>query len=63
MGNEDNKLFQLGILDVFQYIFITLKCFELISWSWWKVLIPFWISLGVAIIKVIYILWNSKGEN
>lgn len=60
--DDNEKIWRVGILDVFQYIFITLKCFGLISWSWWKVFIPFWISLTLAIIKVSFILWNSRGD-
>ena len=59
---ENTKLFQIGWLDIFQCIFITLKLFNLITWPWWKVLIPFWISLGLAIINVIILLWNSRKE-
>lgn len=57
---ENEDLFRIGILDVFQYIFISLKCFNLIDWSWWKVLIPFWISLVIAIIKVSVMLWTGR---
>lgn len=44
----------IGILGVLQVIFITLKLCKAITWSWWLVLIPLWIELGiVAVILVI----------
>ena len=40
----------LSITDVLQIVFIVLKCLGLIDWSWWVVLIPLWINLGLIII-------------
>ena len=42
----------VGTLDVLQTIFIVLKAFKLIDWSWWVVLSPTWtvIILGVVIL-------------
>lgn len=41
-------------LSVLQIIFIVLKMFNLIDWSWWVVFSPTWavISHGVAILIV-----------
>ena len=36
------------ILGVLGLIFITLKLTGHIAWSWWWVLAPFWIPIGVA---------------
>ena len=41
----------MGLLDVIQIVLIILKLTNLISWSWWVVLIPLWI----IIILLIYI--------
>lgn len=41
----------MGILDVIQIVLIILKLTNLISWSWWVVLIPLWI----VIISLIYL--------
>ena len=42
----------VGTLDVLQTIFIVLKAFKLIDWSWWVVFSPTWtvIILGVVIL-------------
>jgi ABC-type phosphate/phosphonate transport system permease subunit len=50
-GNRRNKMKNsesfpfLGILTL---IFITLKLTGYITWSWWWVLSPVWISFGIA---------------
>tara|TARA_Y100000034_G_C6796409_1_gene356983 strand:+ start:419 stop:625 length:207 start_codon:yes stop_codon:yes gene_type:complete len=40
----------IGCLNVLLIILITLKLTNNISWSWWWVLSPLWISLGFACI-------------
>ena len=42
----------MGLLGVLQVIFIVLKCIGVIAWSWWAVLIPLWISIGLIILLV-----------
>lgn len=52
-----NRSGGLGITDVLQIVFIVLKCLGFIDWSWWVVLIPLWINLGLIIIyRVIWII-------
>lgn len=46
----------VGILTVLQIIFIVLKVAGLVAWSWWVVLIPLWISLGLTVLAVICIM-------
>lgn len=43
----------LGVLGVLEVIFVVLKLLKLIDWSWWVVLIPFWIDLGIAALIII----------
>ena len=47
-------------------VFIALKLTDVITWSWFWVLSPFWISflIGVIYIIIIYILYfkNEKGR-
>ena len=45
----------MGLLDVIQVVLIILKLTNLISWSWWVVLIPLWIT----IILQIYLLYKN----
>lgn len=51
----NNKVVGLGVCDVLGIVFIVLKLIGVISWSWWWVLAPFWISLAIVILCVIII--------
>ena len=44
----------LGLADVLLIIFIVLKLCGLISWSWFWVLSPLWISVILVIIVLIF---------
>ena len=52
--NGNNKSVGLGVIDIVQIVFIILKLCKLINWSWWIVLIPFWITLIMFIGILIY---------
>lgn len=43
----------LGVLGVLEVIFVVLKLLKLIDWSWWVVLIPLWIDLGICALIII----------
>ena len=45
-----------GILTILQVVFIVLKLTNLIDWSWWMVWIPTFISLGISVIAILFIL-------
>lgn len=49
----DKKFVGLGIGDVLGIIFIVLKLLNVIDWSWWWVLAPFWIPLAIVILRAI----------
>ena len=63
MKDNNNNVTTGGItaIDVLQIVFIVLKLCGVIKWSWWLVLMPLWISLGIGvilfIILVIYGIW------
>ena len=40
----------VGLATVIGIVFIILKLVEVIAWSWWWVLSPFWISLVLALV-------------
>lgn len=40
----------VGFVGILQIVFIVLKLCKLISWSWWAVLIPTFISIGLLVI-------------
>ncbi|WP_345817413.1 hypothetical protein AAYR26_00195 (plasmid) [Bacillus licheniformis] len=41
----------MGLLEILTIIFVALKLFGVISWSWWLVLLPEIIAVGL------YVLW------
>ena len=59
MKESNNNVTTGGItaIDVLQIVFIVLKLCGVIKWSWWLVLMPLWISLGIGIILLIYGIW------
>ena len=52
MSNEksNSSTRGLGLGGVLGVVFIVLKLVGVIDWSWWWVLSPFWISLGLTIL-------------
>lgn len=43
----------IGFAGLLTIAFVVLKLCKVISWSWWWVLSPLWISVGIAIIAII----------
>lgn len=39
----------IGFVGLLTIVFITLKLTGVIDWSWWWVLSPIWISLGIVL--------------
>lgn len=59
MREKNNNYYTTGgitFIDVLQIVFIVLKLCGVIKWSWWLVLTPLWISLGIAIILIIILV-------
>ena len=48
MSDKNNNSSGIGFLSALELIFITLKLTGYIEWSWWWVLSPTWIPLGIA---------------
>ena len=46
----------LSILGVVEIVFIILKLLGIINWSWWIVLIPLWIDLGITLLTILIII-------
>ena len=40
----------LGILDVVFIVFLILKLVDVITWSWWWVFSPYWISIPIYLL-------------
>jgi len=55
--NGNNYSSGVSALGVFQIIFIVLKCFNLIDWTWTKVFIPSYIWLGLVILGVLIMMF------
>lgn len=43
----------MSFFEVLLIVFVVLKLCKVINWSWWWVLSPFWIPLGLAIILLL----------
>lgn len=58
MSNEKTKVSKSGIgfSGLLTIAFIVLKLCHVIDWSWWWVLSPLWISVGLTIILLLIIL-------
>jgi hypothetical protein len=50
----------VGFVGLLTLIFITLKLIGEISWSWWWVLSPIWISVGLAVLLLIPVLFIAR---
>lgn len=51
----------MGILEVLTIIFIVLKLLGVIAWSWWLVMLPFLIGVGIYVIWAIIFLIVTIG--
>ena len=54
----------IGFTGLLTIVFIVLKLMKVISWSWWWVLSPAWITLAIiilaAVIYVVVVVRNDK---
>lgn len=50
----------MGFTEVLTIIFILLKVFGVISWSWWVVFLPEIIAVALYVVLVIIMIWASK---
>lgn len=60
MKNNSSSYAGIGVVGVLEIIFIVLKLVGVIDWSWWIVLIPLWIDLGMSFILVLIVFIISK---
>ena len=54
--NNKNVSSGMGLGSVLTVIFIVLKLCGLIDWSWWWVLSPVWISIGLALVIILIVV-------
>lgn len=50
--NQTNRSGGIGFVGLLTILFIGLKLTGYITWSWWWVLSPIWISWSIAIIVI-----------
>lgn len=48
----------MGLLEVLTIIFIVLKLLGVITWSWWLVLLPGLIALGIYVVFYAFFIVN-----
>lgn len=65
LSNSANNSGTISFLNIILAVFIALKFAGVINWSWWLVLAPLWIELGlilliIVIIYVVAILKKNK---
>lgn len=62
--SKSNGAAGIGFFGLLQIAFIILKLCGVITWSWWAVLIPSWVELGICIIALlplwIYWMWVKR---
>ena len=46
----------VGFVGLLQLVFIVLKLCKVITWSWWVVLLPTFISVGLFVMLIIGII-------
>jgi hypothetical protein len=56
MANEVKMSGGIGFAGLLTIVFIVLKLTKVISWSWWWVLSPIWIPIGLSILVTIVCL-------
>lgn len=56
MDNKSSSGGGIGFVGLLTIVFIVLKLTRVISWSWWWVLSPIWISVLIFLVAVIIIV-------
>ena len=58
MSESKNTNNGIGFTDLLTIVFIVLKLIGKITWSWWWVLSPIWISILIVLLVVaIYVIY------
>lgn len=53
MSKNKKATFGIGFMNLLTLIFILLKVTHVISWSWWLVLAPTLLGVGIALVLLI----------
>ena len=62
MSKNNNSGTRSGVsfMSLLQLTFIILKLCNVITWSWWLVLIPIWVELVLCIGLIAFAIWVNK---
>lgn len=65
MMSSNNKSTSTGIgfTGLLQLVFIVLKLCGIITWSWWWVLSPIWISIALVVVCLVVLFVIHAKEN
>jgi hypothetical protein len=58
--NTNNTSGGIGFVGLLTIVFIILKLTKIISWSWWWVISPIWISIALGLLIILLpliIIW------
>lgn len=59
--NKNSTNGGIGFVGLLTILFIALKLLKIISWSWWWVLSPIWITTAFVLVIVIpFVIWISS---
>jgi len=59
-SNNTSTRSGMGFIGALQLAFIILKLCNVIKWSWWLVLLPLWVELGVVVLIIVLYFWSNK---
>ena len=62
MDNNKSTNNGIGFTGLLTLVFIVLKLCGVVTWSWWWVLSPIWISIGVCAMLLIIMFFIVKKE-
>lgn len=50
---RESNMFSVDVFDLFQVAFIVLKLAGIIDWSWWKVFLPYEVSIVAVLVLIL----------
>lgn len=61
MKDKSTNYYGIGFPELLTIVFIVLKLTRVISWSWWWVLSPIWISISLIVLAcAVIVLFGKK---
>lgn len=56
MADNKKSTSRFGLSSALTFLFIALKLFGIIDWSWWWVLAPAWVPLAFVLVVLLFAL-------